>query len=232
VKTRRPLVSLVLGATLIVPLAAPGGAQDTCSTSDVTVVTSPSGGVTIGNDIFINEVTITPVEGGEARMLDACQGAVFVQSWLGAAFFPGESGVEGPPAGAVIYRTDVAGTWGPTEGSVTAYYAQDGDVPYIGFPGLAPWTDPADAPALDTAAWFIPHSRVVDTFNGEGELQATTGIETQGSTTTVPGEEAVGDDDADDSSNGWRIPAVVGVGVVLVAAALVLRRRRGSPEPE
>ena len=219
------IAALTLAST---PALAHDG-EDDGHEGETTTPTSFPEGIGINEGIFVSGavVSLTPAGSGEPRTMDEYDAAVFVQSWLGAAFFSNPAdAVKDPPAGLPIYRIDIAGTWNKEPGNVTAYYATDGTTPYIALPGLLVWNDPAQIPP--PSQWFVPPLRVIDTFNGEGELIPTTGVEIATSVPTLPDEEAVSSPNGDASTSS---PApwvwAVGAGVLaLGGGGAWLRRRR------
>ena len=147
---------------------------------------------------------------------------------LGTAATVRDASVAGPPDGVDVYRVDATGSWNGQEGTVTSYFATDGTTAYVSFPGLVVWTDPAQAPP--PSQWFTPAAQAIAAFNGDAELEDTTGSQTA---TSIPGSNApaetpTSDDDSSRSST-WLL---VGGGavVVLVGGVLWWRRRRGRDD--
>lgn len=229
---RSRLIAVGLGAALLVGLGpALAYAQD-----DPTEPTTAGGlpeGVGIGDFVYITGATVTPPDGGAPRTMDDYDAAVFVQSWLATAFFGGQGIVAEPPAATPVYRIDSEGSWNGEPGTVTSYLAIDGTTPYVAFPGLVVWQDPAQIPPAEQ--WFIAPDRVVDAFNGDAELLPTTGTDTA---TSIPGsadpdedEEAAPAASDDDDSSFPVVPLVAGAAVLaLVGGALWSRRRRGGDD--
>ena len=228
----RTIAVLLLGPTIaLTALALPASADEDhgSSTTSSTPVPSPEG-VGIGDGIFLTGAVVTPPGDEPPRTLDAYDAAVFVQSWIASAYFGGEDFKrEPPPPDLPVYRVDSTGEWGGStaQGTVTVYYATDGTTAYIAFPGLAVWTDPAEAPP--PSGWFSPPARVIDAFNGDAELEETYGTQSATTTTTVPPlEPEAGDSDAT-SRWPWTTITTVAVLVVgLLVLVVLVWRARGS----
>src|SRR5262249_25510239 len=124
-------------------------------------------------DYWYTGATVTPGDGSPPRTMNALQAAVFVQSWLGQAFFGSRSSP--PPPDVPISRLDVTGQWGQGQsGYPTVYYADDGVTVYLSSPN-APLTDqPADPPP-PPEVWFNGQPRVRDAYAGTVGLLALAG---------------------------------------------------------
>jgi hypothetical protein len=194
-----------------------------------TDATTPDGAVGIGDGVFLSGGRITPPAGEAPRTLDAYHAAVFVQSWLAAAFYGGADIVRDPPPELPVYRVDSTGDWAGSTGTVTVYYATDGTTPYIAFPGLVVWTDESEVPAPSN--WFVAPPRVIEAFNGTADLVPSLGVETATSVaTTVPADGAAGpaspaDVAEDQTTNPWPWVLVGATALAAAAGALWLRRR-------
>lgn len=224
------LILTVLAATLLGWTTSAAAQDDDHSDEQPGITTTPFSipeeGIGIDQGIFVSGAVVTPLEGGETRTMDDYEAATFMQSWLGAAFFGSPGDVEDPPPDLPVFRIDIAGTWQNNPGNVTAYYATDGEVAYIGFPGFVVWTDPAEMPPPSN--WFKPLPRVIDAFNGDAELLDSTGRELA---TSIPGSGGGGTSAGSSSETDFPwIWVAVGIGVaVVLAGAYVLRRRRSQP---
>lgn len=179
-----------------------------------------SDAVGIGDGFYFTGATV--ISPGEApREMDAYHAAVFVQSWLGTAFFGGDVGADPPPE-VPVYRVAVAGDWGGAPGTIHVYFATDGTTPFIAFgEGLVP--QPASADPPPPSNWFAAPPRVIDAFNGEADLVPTAGTQQAQSTPTEPVASPGEEDEGSSSSLAW--VAIAGA-AVLVAIWFWLRRRR------
>ena len=216
---------LVLGVALI---GAPElvGAQD----EGTTTTQAPAGAVDIGDGFEFTGATVISPD-GTTRQMDAYHAAVFVQSWLGQAFFATEDLVKDPPPELPVHRVDIEGSWGsaPEPGRMTVYFATDGTTAYIAFPQTQDVVTDPNAPAPEPADWFTPLPRVIDAFNGDAELIDTAGTFRATSTTTQEEQAAATDSDGqgDDSSPWIWIGAGVAVIVMVGGLVLLLRARSG-----
>lgn len=234
-RVRQWVGALLTSVAIVVAVAGPAIAQDeeeqdhAEEEGPTTSFTIPPG-IGINEGIFIEGAVVTPPDGGPTRTMDEYQAAVFAQSWMGSAFFGDPNDVLDPPADAPVYRIDIAGTWNHQPGNVTAYFAQDGDTPYIAFPGIVVWSDPLAIPP--PSQWFVPPARVVETFQGEGELIDTSGREIA---TSIPGsgfDQAASGDGDGESDLPW-VWIATGAGAALAAVgATALRRRRRPADAE
>jgi hypothetical protein len=215
-------LALVLGGVGLSPVASAHEGPH-----EPTQATTPEGAVGIGDGIFLTEGVITPPAGEEPRTLDAYHTAVFVQSWLAAAFYGGPDLLKEPPAGLPVYRVDSTGDWAGSSGTVTVYYTTDGTTPYIAFPGMVVWSDPSEVPPPSN--WFVAPPRVIEAFNGEADLVESLGVETATSVATAApeGKEDALGDAGSDSTEAWPW-AIVGV-TAAGALAVGLWFRRRSP---
>lgn len=180
-----------------------------------------SDAVGIGDGFYFTGATVFSPGDETPREMDAYHAAVFVQSWLGTAFFGGDVAAT-PPPDAPVHRVAVAGDWGGAPGTIHVYFATDGTTPFIAFgEGLAP------IPASDTPPpptnWFTAPQRVIDAFNGEADLVPTAGTQQAQST---PTEDAASRDDEGDSESSSLIWVAIAAGAAAVAVGLWLRRRR------
>src|SRR4051794_3056489 len=120
-RARAVLFFLTLGVVVVVGVA-PASAQQDSDEPAPTATTVPANAVSIGDGFWFTDATITPGDGSPTRTFDAYHAAVFVQSWLGAAFF-GTPEISNPPATAPVSRIDVNGNWGGGSGYQTVYFA-------------------------------------------------------------------------------------------------------------
>ncbi|MGQ0832865.1 MAG: hypothetical protein ACT4OV_14430 [Microthrixaceae bacterium] len=216
------LIALVVTGLLVA--AGPSAAQDDHDDGTSTTAPAPEGSVGIGDGIYLTKAVVVAPD-GTTRSLDARQAAVFVQSWLASAFFGGPEIVADPPSDLPVYRVDSTGIWGTGgQGTVSAYYATDGTTPYIGFPGMVVWSDPSEIPP--PGQWFTAPTRVIDTFQGKGELQDTLGIDQDKRGPVTTGGDAPAA--ADDSTPVW-VAIVAGALAVVGGGWVWFRRRRSSP---
>ncbi len=136
----------------------------------------PAGSVAIGDGLYVTGATVIPPDGGATRTMDAMQAAVFVQSWLPGAFFAGPDTAQEPPAELPVYRVDSTGQWwGGQRGTVTCYFATDGTTGYVAVSGPVVWIEGQEPPPPSN--WYTPAPRVIEAFNGRGELIETAGVE-------------------------------------------------------
>lgn len=214
-------LALLVGGIGLSPAAS---AHEDPGHEDTPVTTTPEGAVGIGDGIFLTDGLITPPAGEAPRELDAYHTAVFVQSWLAAAFYGGEDIVRDPPPELPVYRVDSTGDWAGSVGTVTVYYATDGTTPYIAFPGLVVWTDESEVPP--PANWFVAPPNAIDAFNGVADLAPTLGVETATSVATTASDEegALGGTDSD-TTEAWPW-ALVGLTAAAAIATGVWFRRR------
>jgi len=167
------LSSTVVGLALV--LAPTAAAHDDDPSSTTTIV----GSVAIGSGYAFTGAVIRNADGSVERTLNAYQAAVFVQSWLGDAFF-GTPNLQDPPPTLPVYRVDVTGTWGQLSGALTVYYASDGSTAWLSFPqDQIPTANPTNPPP--PTSWFVPPTRVIAAFNGTAKLQGTYGTDSSGS---------------------------------------------------
>ena len=220
------LLTLFLGASSVQAGDDHGDEEGTTSSSS----TIPEEGIGLDQGIFVSGATVTPLDGGESATMDEYHAATFMQAWIGAAFFSNPTdAVQDPPPDLPVFRVDFEGTWQNNPGNITAYYATDGTKAWIGFPGLVVWTDPSQIPPPSN--WFTPPERTIDAFNGDAELQETTGMYLATSIPTTPEEAAAdpGGGSTEETDFPW-LWVVVGAVVALgLAGAFALRRRAGQP---
>jgi len=190
-------------------------------------ITAPDGSVGIGDGIFLKEGVVIPPEREEPSSFDAYHTAVFVQSWLAAAFYGGQEIVQDPPPDLPVYRIDSTGEWSGNSGTVTAYFATDGTTPYIAFPGMVVWNDPSQIPPPSN--WFVAPPRVIDAFNGVADLVPSLGVEAANSTTTLNDEKVAADSAGDGSSDTETWPWIVVAATALAGGSGALWLRRRAP---
>jgi hypothetical protein len=183
-----------------------------------TTTTTPSS-VEISAGFAFRGAVITGA-GAAPRRLTAYQSAVFMQAWIGDAFF-GKPKHEKLPAHVAVYRLDVSGTWGGGSEFTTraVYYASDGTRAWIAFPSPQ-ITPPTGAPArLD---WFVGPPRLIQAFAGTAKLIPTVGTGASPPNAAAPAAPA----GHSDGSAVW--PWIVGAAaaVTAVGGGLGWRRRR------
>jgi hypothetical protein len=219
-RTRAALLVIAVALLTAPPMApTPAAAQDPSTTN--TTYPVPEGAVQIGDGYSFTEATVMSPD-GTTREMDAYDAAVFVQSWLGQAFFGGEEIVREPPGDLPVHRVDVEGAWAGPIGRLTVYYASDGTTPYIAFPQDQQVVTDPNAPPPEPSNWFVAPPRAIDAFNGDAELIETTGV--QQITQVPPEEQAAGESSDDDTPWAW-IAVVAGV-VVLLGGGLIVRSVR------
>ena len=221
----RAWTALLVLAVVLIGAPEMVGAQDDGSTNTTIPVPEgavpiPEGAVPIGDNFSFTGATVISPD-GTTREMDAYQAAVFVQSWLGQAFFATEEIAKDPPPGLEVHRVDIEGSWAGPVGRMTVYFAADGDTPYIAFPQNQDVVTDPNAPAPEPADWFTPVPRVIDAFNGDAELIDTTGTQQATSTTT---EEAAADSDGQDDDGSPWIWVAAGAAVVAVVGGFLLLR--------
>ena len=220
-------IALVLSAfTAGLLWMTPAGADDSDHAAEGEVTTTPTSipeGIGLDEGIFVSGAVVTPLSGGESRVMSEYEAAVFVQSWMGSAFFCLECEKTAPPPELPVFRIDAAGSWAGDLGNVTAYYATDGTTAYIAFAGIEAWTDPSAIPP--PSSWFVPPARVIDAFNGDAELIETQGTQFATSVPVAPDEEAVGSNESR-SSRPWLWVGAGAIAATVVGGGLLLRRRR------
>ena len=93
------------------------------------------GSTAIDHNFAFTGATISSPADPTPRSLNGYQAAVFVQSWLPAAFY-GKPELRDPPADVPVYRVDIMGSWGghPQLGTQTVYYASDGTSAFVSYP--------------------------------------------------------------------------------------------------
>jgi hypothetical protein len=204
----------VLAAALA--LLCPPGAASGATTVSSTSTTVPSR-VQISSGLEFSGADVHTAGGKTTRRLTAYQAAVFVQAWIGAAFYTHPKH-EKPPATAPIARVDVTGTWGGGTDLVTrpVFYASDGKNAYISFPPSA------DVRVGSLDFWIAP-SRTIGAFAGTEKLVPTAGANTDTSS-TPPREVAPAASSSSNSSWPWVVALAL---VVLVALAIGVVVRRG-----
>src|ERR687897_3380269 len=105
-RARSMFLWLGVALTMLLALAQPAHAQEDDHSDEeqpTTPITGPDGSIGIGDGIFLTGATITPVDGGEPRTLDAYQAAVFTQGFLAQAFFGPPDIKREPPADLPVY---------------------------------------------------------------------------------------------------------------------------------
>lgn len=230
-RTRPKALALAVLTVALLWSAAPSVAQDPDGHDGEGGTTTPVSipeGVGLDEGIFVTGAVVTPLDGGDTTRQDDYHAAVFMQSFLGTAYFGGPEVRRDLPPDLPIYRVDFSGTWVHTPGNVTAYYATDGVTPYISFTGFTVWTDPADAPPPTT--WFAPPERAIHAFNGEEDLVPTTGTYVatsipQGSSeeASPPGSSPGAGSPGADAPWPW---IAAGAAVLVVLAGVYRQRRR------
>jgi hypothetical protein len=213
---RRAIILAIGMIAATVLFAGPVRADsDEPSTTNTTL---PSGAVDIGDGFAFTAATITPLDGSAPRTLDAYHAAVFVQSWIGTAFF-GQPNIIDPPATAPVSRVDVTGSWGVLSGYMVVYYATDGTSVWISFPdGQTPSPTPPASPPPPTV-WFVGTQQVLDAINGTATLVPTAGVVDK-PTTNKPAASK-----GSSSAAIWVVVVVVLL-VAVAAAVFIIRRRR------
>lgn len=210
-------VGLLVAGSLVEPSGPTAWAAATTSTTATTPASvEVSAGFAFRGAVITGAHTAT-------RRLNAYQSAVFVQAWIGDAFF-GKPKHEKIPAHVAVYRLDVTGTWGGGGEFTTraVYYASDGARAWIAFPSPQ-ITPPTGAPArLD---WFVGPPRLIQAFAGTAKLIPTAGTGASGPNPAAPAEPA------GHSGGGAAWPWIVGVVTTVAAVGGVLgwRRRRLRP---
>ena len=195
-----------------------------------------AGMVGIGDNLYFSGAVITPGDGSEVRSLSAYQAAVFVQSWVGTAFFGGPESVEAPSKDLPVTRVDVSGQWGPGNlGVNTVYYAASADMVFISWPQEQPVVAAPGGPPPPQEDWFLAVPRVTDALEGKAKLIETAGTQQADDylTATTEAEAAEAAETGPDGASGGSSNAAsdaVRVAVAVVAAgvliAVVWRRRR------
>jgi hypothetical protein len=212
---------LALAALVFAPPALASGDAASTTTTGATASTT---GVAIGDGFSFTGATITS-PGQPDRAFTAYQAAVFVQSWLPAAFY-GTPTMAAPPADLPVYRLDIAGNWGGPTTILTAYFAEDGKGgSWLSFPQPQTGTTETNPPP-PPANWWIPPPRTLEAFHGTAKLEETLG--TYNATSTTASALPAGSDSG--SSSPW-VWVLASVAVVAVGAFVVIRRRR-QPVPE
>jgi hypothetical protein len=222
----RTIAMLMLGLAMAVPtLALPASAQEADGTS--TTQGPGSDRVGIGDGIFLTGAVITPPGDEAPRTLDAYDAAVLVQSWMPAAYWGGTGLIAEPPPDLPVYRIDTRGEWGNPNavGGVTVYFATDGTTAYVAFPGLVVWKDASGAPP--PSGWFTPPARVIDAFNGEAELEDSTGTQMATTPSMEPSDESAAGD-TDEATSEWPWATIASVAVLGGGLGFLLRRSRRS----
>lgn len=224
------LSALTAGMLWVTPAGADDGDHAHEGEGSTTLAANPDG-IKLDEGIFVTGAVVTPLAGGKPRVMVEYDAAVFVQSWMGSAYFCMECEQKDPPPELPVSRIDAAGSWAGELGNVTAYYATDGTTAYIAFAGLEAWTDPSAIPP--PSSWFVPPVRVIDAFNGDAEL-----IETQGTQLATSGplppdegrdegrDEAAAESNASRSSGPWPWVGAGAIAAAVVGGGLLLRRRR------
>lgn len=217
------LLAALAGALLLVSPARAG--DEHTDEGEVTPTTLIPGSVNIGDGFaFTGAVVTSP--GEEPVEHDAMYAAVWVQSWLPTSIF-GEPALQGPPPELPVHRLEVSGQWGFTPGTLTQYFATDGETAWVALPAnQTPTTEPVTPP--EPADWFVAEPRVIGAFNGTEELVPTAGTEapTEFPTAEEIEERAAAAADADDDSSA--VPWIIGGGVVVLLGAGLFLRRRSS----
>jgi hypothetical protein len=208
----RGLVVLALVAVLGL-VSTPAGAHAAETTTTTAPAVAISGGLS-----FRGAVITAPHK--PARKLNAYQSAVFVQAWIGEAFY-GKPAHEPVPANLTKYRVDVTGNWGGGADYFArpVFYASDGTKAWVVFP------DPAKVPATGapkTLDWFVAPQGVIAAFAGTAKL-----VPTVSETPTTTGAGASAPASKNDSGSGSVWPWIVGVAfVALIVGGLGWRRSR------
>jgi hypothetical protein len=230
-RARSMFLWLGVALTVLLPLAQPAQAQEDDHSEDTPTVpvTGPEGSVGIGDGIFLTGATITPVDGGEPRTLDAYQAAAFTQGFLAQAFFGPADIKQDPPADLPVYRVELAGDYAGDVGVMTVHYTDDGTKAYVAFPGLEVTPTPVDPPP-EPSNWFVATKLTMDAFNGEGVVQESAGTQTTTTTTEQGSDDAAASEDDDDSPVVWIVAGVVAA-AVLIGGGLWLRGRRQTEGP-
>ncbi len=203
--------AVIAGLGILSSYVAAGAAETTSTTTQA---------VSIGSGLAFSGAVITGPHVA-SRPLNAYQSAVFMQAWIGDAFY-GRPNHESLPARVPVYRVDVMGSWGGgTDFSVRAvYYASDGKQAWIAFPSPQITPSTGSPARLD---WWVAPPRVIEAFVGTAKLVPTLGTGTSPSTSTV------GRDAAKHTTGDVAWPWIVGsVAAVAAVGGLIGWRRRSA----
>src|SRR5262249_24121366 len=96
-----------------------------------TTSTSLPGATDIGYGYSFTGAVINAASGVAVRRLNAYQAAAFMQSWFAGGSIASQNQVNQPPVSADIYRVDVTGNWDDQSGTMTVYYASNGQTAWI-----------------------------------------------------------------------------------------------------
>ncbi len=224
-------VGLVLSGVLLVGLASGWSVAAQAADETPTTTADPLAGmVGIGDQLYFSGAVITPSDGSAVRSLSARQAAVFVQSWIGTAFFGGSNIAVAPPPDLPVTRVDISGQWGPGNlGVNTVYYATGAGQVYVAWPQNQPLAAAPGGPPPPPENWFVAPARVTDALEGKADLLETAGTQTADdylTATTEAGPQSANTASGEGADGAVRVAAAVAASGVLIA--LVWRRRRSQ----
>jgi len=212
-------------ALLCVAAAAVALAPSASASETQTSTTLPAG-TGIGDGLYFTSAVISTPGDPAPRTLDAYHAAVFVQSWMGEAFF-GKPQFQDPPAGLPVYQVDVTGTWGEVAGTgvQTVYYASDGTTAWLSYPqGQVVTATQASPPPPEK--WFIAPARTIEAFNGTATLIDTAGVVQATTPRTAPPAAS----DSGGSGSGLKYGLIIALVVLVLGGGMMLYRRRRSSD--